>query len=131
MGYDVHITRKEFWSDPEGPRIERNEWEGYVSSDKDVFSDPNNGDDDFLIKLASIEQPAWYDSELGEIYTKNPSKEVMTKLWVIAEALSASVLGDDDEKYGANGELVQNLELQELLDRPSAKKKFWQVWKKS
>ena len=33
MGYDVHITRKNDWSDTEGPVITRDEWFEYVGGD--------------------------------------------------------------------------------------------------
>ena len=33
MGYDVHITRKDDWSDADGPTITRAEWLEYVSGD--------------------------------------------------------------------------------------------------
>ena len=33
VGYDVHITRKDFWSDDDGAGIERTEWLAYVEAD--------------------------------------------------------------------------------------------------
>ena len=50
MGYDLHITRKEFWHNEEGPVISLEEWQRYVASDPDIESDPRNrGPHDYII----------------------------------------------------------------------------------
>ena|GEM_PF-2686269 len=43
MGYDLHITRKEFWADKEGSIITLEEWQQYVATDPDLASDPEIG----------------------------------------------------------------------------------------
>ncbi len=36
MGYEVHITRKEHWSDEDGPELTLDEWESTVQSDPEL-----------------------------------------------------------------------------------------------
>lgn len=131
MGYEVHITRKVFWSDPDGLRIERDEWSRYVVLDESIGLDEQNGADDFMLSIDSIQQPLWYDGDRGEIHTKNPDKVVMRKLFKIASALDAQVLGDDDERYGPDGELYeQNVGSTKIEDpKTQNKKRFWEIWK--
>ncbi len=98
MGYDLHITRKEFWSDEEGPSISFEEWISYAASDKDIENDAINGKHDFLYVNHPIEPiPLWWNE--GEVYTKNPDKDTVKKLIEIAKSLSARVVGDDGESY--------------------------------
>jgi hypothetical protein len=100
MGYDLHITRKEFWSDDEGPKIPLAEWESYVWSDPQIASDPENpGIKNYLFIYGEKSCPLWWSTS-GEVCTKNPEPEVVAKLVQIAVALGARVLGDDDEIYG-------------------------------
>lgn len=100
MGYDLHISRKKDWSDPEGLVISFDEWVNYVSSDPSVQKDPVNGQHDFLYVAHPFEpKPLWWNE--GEIYTKNPDKETVKKLVEIAQSLGARVLGDDGETYSA------------------------------
>lgn len=36
MGYDVHVTRREFWADEEGSEITLEEWLSYISHDTEI-----------------------------------------------------------------------------------------------
>jgi hypothetical protein len=100
MGYDLHITRKEFWADEEGETIRLDEWQRYVASDSEIESDPDNpGHENYVLASHPERWPLWWWKD-GEIYTKNPDDEVIAKLVQIADALRARVLGDDDEIYG-------------------------------
>jgi hypothetical protein len=99
LGYDVHLTRKEFWADEEGPEISLAEWQAYVATDAEIQPDPDNsGPDNYLFVSHPEQWPLWWHS--GEVYTKNPDALVIAKLLSIARALHARVLGDDDEIYG-------------------------------
>lgn len=103
MGYDLHITRKQFWSDENGPIISLEEWQNYVASDRDIQSDPENpGPKSYIIISHPERWPLWWNKRRGEIYTKNPDKFVVAKLVQIARSLNARVLGDDDEVYGVD-----------------------------
>ena len=102
MGYDLHITRKEFWSDEDGPTIRIDEWIAYLNGDPEIEADPENpGLENWRLAKHPEKWPLWWDRR-GEIYTKNPDSEVIKKMVQIAESLHARVLGDDDEIYGTN-----------------------------
>ena len=100
MGYTFHITRKEYWSDDDGPRIALVEWLDYVSTDSEIVADPITRDPEKYVLVSRPEPwPLWW-TKSGEIQTTNPDEGVIGKLVEIAEALDARVLGDDDEIYG-------------------------------
>jgi hypothetical protein len=100
-GYDVHITRKEFWADTAGERITLEQWKAYIKADPQVMSDRENGPTDFLITIRGTTFPLWYNAKLGELYTKDPTDEAVHKLEDIARAMRAKVQGDDGELYPA------------------------------
>jgi hypothetical protein len=101
MGYDLHITRKEFWYEEDGDTISLEEWQRYVAMDPEVESDPENpGDENYVLASHPERWPLWWRADIGEIYTKNPDDEVIVKLVQIARALNAHVVGDNDEIYG-------------------------------
>lgn len=99
MGYDLHITRKESWADPDGPVLTLDEWLHYVASDKEISRDADNSEHDFLFTRGAFTAPLWWRPDLGEIYTKNPDDLLIEKMVEIAKRLKARVLGDDDEEY--------------------------------
>src|SRR5688572_17075104 len=102
MGYDLHITRKAFWSDENGPAISLNDWQDYVESDPEIEGDPENpGDENYILKSHAERWPLWWDRS-GEVYTKNPDPIVIAKLVAISKLLGARVVGDDDEEYGTD-----------------------------
>lgn len=99
MGYDLHVTRKEYWSDDEGPEISQDEWIRYAMSDAEIQPDPDNpGDENWIVVLGTDSRPLWW-SETGELYASNPPDEMIRKLVSVATALNARLLGDDDEIY--------------------------------
>lgn len=102
MGYDLHITRKEFWADDEGPQITLEDWTTYVEKDPEITLDPENpGKENYVIQRGQHLCPLWWEQR-GEICTKNPAPEVIAKLVQVATALRARVLGDDGEIYGTD-----------------------------
>jgi hypothetical protein len=42
MGYNLHVTRKDFWWDETGPVISLDEWITYVACDPDLQPDWEN-----------------------------------------------------------------------------------------
>jgi hypothetical protein len=100
-GHDVHVTRKAFWADPSGERITLEQWDAYVLVDPQVVNDPVNGPTDFLVTVRGTTFALWYNAELGELYTKNPTDDALHKLEDIARAMRAKVQGDDGESYPA------------------------------
>ncbi|WP_095100878.1 hypothetical protein [Pseudomonas sp. Irchel 3A5] len=96
-GYDIHITRKPFWADESGPIITFEQWKAYLSTDPQVVRDTANSPEDFMVSIPGESFPLWYNPELGELYTKNPSDEAITKLREISRDLDAKLQGDDGE----------------------------------
>ena len=68
MGYDLHITRRQFWFDEDGDAISLEEWQKYVGSDRDIETDPENpGDENYIILTHTERWPLWWCR--GEINT--------------------------------------------------------------
>jgi hypothetical protein len=120
MGYDVHITRKQNWSDKKGPEIPLAEWIAVVQSDREMrldgYAETQVGDGKSLrIEKQGLSvwtaysrndedgNKAWFDFRLGNVVVKNPDAEILQKMWLLAQALSARVQGDDGEFYDASG----------------------------
>lgn len=118
MGYDLHITRKEEWSDEdESNSITLNEWKDYLQSDKEMrldgFAEANLQDGQVLrMEDESLAiwknysgdgingNHAWFSLSQGNITVKNPDEEIIKKMLEIAGVLNARVQGDDGEFYG-------------------------------
>ncbi|MCQ2032291.1 hypothetical protein [Stutzerimonas zhaodongensis] len=73
--------------------------DNYVKTDSQIQRDDENSTDDFLVSQELEQFPIWYNPELCEIYTKNPSENAINKLIKISEVLGARVQGDDGESY--------------------------------
>ena len=101
-GYDAHLTRKTNWFDAVGPRISFADWLSYVRRDPQVKRDPLNTRNDFIVTLPGESFPIWFNPDLGEVYTKDPSDLALAKLIDIAKGLHARVQGDDGEFYPPN-----------------------------
>jgi hypothetical protein len=124
MGYDLHITRKEFWADEEGPTISHEEWEAYVATDPEVTRDPNNTENDYLCQTGNQEWPLWWMD--GEVFTKNPSDTAMSKLASIATEIGARVQGDDGELYDEHGQIHPQAPAEQV--KPERPKSWWRFW---
>jgi hypothetical protein len=99
MGYDLHVTRAEDWSDNEGRQITRDEWFALVASDSELTLDPVHGDD-YALWSGSCRYPdPWFNWTQGNISTKNPDKQIIAKMIQIAAKFGARVQGDDGEFY--------------------------------
>lgn len=98
MGYDVHVTRKDYWADDDGPEISLEEWKDYVANDPEIELDTGKPSPEiYVLTIGSDQWQLWWSS--GVINTKNPDEIVVEKLVVIARALGAMVQGDDGEVY--------------------------------
>jgi hypothetical protein len=99
MGYDFHITRKDYWADEKGAGISLHEWTEYARRGSDLSLDRTNPElDNWILTKDGRPWPLWWN-ETGEIVAKNPDSPMIGKLVAIANALGARVLGDDDEVY--------------------------------
>lgn len=140
MGYEVHITRKENWFD-EGPEISLADWLDVVRTDPEMR---NDGYAEATVAEGSvlrIEDPsmsvwlaypghlqdgnmAWMWHSHGNVVTKNPDEEMLQKMLIIAQRLSAKVQGDEGEVYGIDGQLIAAAE-----PRPHrSHKPWWRFW---
>ena len=105
MGYDVHITRAEFWAQNDGSEISGDEWLRLVELDSDLRIDTANGTLFAIMEQSPGHQPAWFDWFEGNVYTKNPDRRTLEKMLHIADALGATVQGDDGETYASVDDL--------------------------
>jgi hypothetical protein len=106
MGYDLHITRRAEWSDPDsGPPITREEFECVVLGDARFQRDERLGLDYAMLmkKPRGTEHAPWLCWLDGEIVTKSPPRSFIEIVVEIAGTLNARVVGDDGEEYGADG----------------------------
>lgn len=120
MGYDLHITRRADWADEEGPAITQAEWESYITTDPDLRLDgymeattaagatlrmEEAGIAVWIAHPHLTEHGGWItlDSR-GNIVVKNPDEAFRQKMWKIAQALDARLVGDEGETYGPDGE---------------------------
>ena len=116
MGYDIHITRAEEWSDSEAAPITLEEWLAYIASDPEMrhdgFAEARTPRGDVLrIEHEGLaiwtawpgegrgSGHAWMDYHRGRIVVKNPDKALLAKMCAIAEKLGARVQGDEGETY--------------------------------
>lgn len=121
MGYDIHITRKENWFDDDGHAISIEEWLHLLANDPEMRMDeaveattPDGStirmeSEGLAVWLAHLSHQrdgtrAWFNYHGGNISVKNPDKETLMKMWLIAQQLSAAVQGDEGEFYDRNGE---------------------------
>lgn len=98
MGYDLHITRRDNWTD-QGHDITSDEWLKLVAADPELTLDSQNGPYFAVWRGASKLPQPWLDWSDGQIYTKNPDRGLMAKMLTLARQLSATVQGDDGEEY--------------------------------
>jgi hypothetical protein len=113
MGYDVHITRAEHWTESESTPITIDEWLGYLAGDTEMRLD-NIAEAEVEGSTLRYENDglavwtaygghglkgymAWFDFYRGEVVVKNPDDEILGKMRRIASALKAKVMGDEGE----------------------------------
>jgi len=119
MGYDLHITRKADWWDEDGPVIGFDEWKALVLSDPEMRWDgaAEAGTPEgtgmaiwtSYTKSGRDENRAWFDlNAAGDIFTKNPDKEIRVKMFQLAQKLHAKVQGDEGELYDDKGNEIRS-----------------------
>lgn len=116
MGYDVHITRAEHWTDSENMAIDLADWLEYLRNDPEMRLDgaaaaPLSSGETLTYENEGLAVwtaysrhevdggMAWFDHQGGRIVVKNPDEEILHKMRAIAEYLEAHVQGDDGEDY--------------------------------
>ena len=104
MGYDLHITRKEYWFDDysDARDITLSEWYSYIDSDSELelTEEEFKSESGFCEWNAHpLNTSAWLDYSNGDVYTKNTDDPTKIKMLAIAQVLNAKVQGDDGEIY--------------------------------
>jgi hypothetical protein len=105
MGYDLHITRADDWTQGEDAPITAEEWLALVEADPELRLSGDNGPCFALWSGTSKYPDAWFAWQRGEVNTKNPDPPIIEKAIHIAERLGARVLGDDGERYLPGGQV--------------------------
>ena len=120
MGYDIHITRAEDWTESEATPILLEEWLALARSDPEMRVDSSAEATTTQGETIRYENPgvavwtgyskdgeggnhAWFDHRSGEIVVKNPDQEILRKMGRIAKRLGAKVQGDEREFYDEDG----------------------------
>ena len=115
MGYDIHITRADDWTESRTSPITLNEWTNYITSDPEMRLD-NLAELNIEGSVVFYENEglavwtaysghgvdgnmAWFDYSEGRVVVKNPDEEIVGKMKQIAEALNARVIGEEGEMY--------------------------------
>src|SRR3954463_6112972 len=102
MGYDLHITGKQSWSDEDGAAISEAEWRRVIDQDGELRLDTqtqltmSDGEYVFASWNGAAGALGYYN---GEITATNPEQPLIRKMVAIARRLDASVQGDDGELY--------------------------------
>ncbi len=99
MGYDLHITRAEFWAENEGQEISAEEWLALVESDRTLTINVQNGPHFAELVSPNHDFQRWLNWNEGNILSKNPDRVTLEKMLQVASRLEASVQGDDGERY--------------------------------
>ncbi len=116
MGYDVHITRADHWTESESAPIALDEWLHYVAGDSEMrldnYADAEVGGGEILryendgLAVWTVYSGhglngnmAWFDYRRGSVIVKNPDDEILGKMRRVASALAAKVMGDEGELY--------------------------------
>jgi hypothetical protein len=106
MGYDLHISRAEDWSDNADAPITLGEWTAIATADADLVLDRENGEGFYLVRgLREDGGDAWFDWFDGDVFTKNPDRATLAKMLELADRIDGKVQGDDGELYDSPGDL--------------------------
>ena len=99
MGYELHITRADHWSENSDATIAADEWMAVVEADPELSLFPENGP--YFANWSGVSKlpEPWLDWFQGNIYTKHPDSALLRKMVQIAALLGAQVQGDEGEIY--------------------------------
>lgn len=117
MGYNLYITRAEFWLGNEGKEISEAQWRTVVESDSELelrgFAEAISPQGE-VIRYDSPLLAVWsghsrirgvgFDLRRGNVVVKNPDKETLTKMHQLARQLDATIQGEEGEVYEGAGQ---------------------------
>ncbi len=120
MGYNLHITRREVWSDPFGPEITLQDWLDYLNIDRSLQKDVRfESSRDTGVSTGSDEPTAVFWTEWpsrvdgdearlslsnGNISATDADADLRRKMFVMAHVLGAKLQGENGETYNSIGE---------------------------
>jgi hypothetical protein len=121
MGWEVHLTRADDWTDSEANPITAPEWLAVVAADPQLRLDTQNGPY-FAVWAGPCNHPdgAWFDWADGCVSTKNPDRAILAKMLQLADKLGGRVQGDDGEEY------IRPEDLFEPTETP--RRPWWRFW---
>ncbi|MBC8138027.1 MAG: hypothetical protein H8F28_19270 [Fibrella sp.] len=104
MGYDVHITRADSWTESHERPIADAEWTTVIASDPELRPSEYNERNRFVAAFWTGYPGSGGGSDCfvlddGKITETNPDETVLRKMVEIARKLDARVQGDDGEEY--------------------------------
>lgn len=141
MGYELHITRKNDWSDEDGPDISFDEWAAFVASDPELrldgFAEATTPAGEVLrmtspgitawVSSPGAEPLGWFQWFNGEVSAKVRDSAQLRKMHQIAAVLGARVQGDEGELYEPGGpDPFGDGEAKQAGKR--AAKPWWRIW---
>jgi len=122
MGWEVHLTRAEDWSQSDERPIAADEWLAVVEGDPELRIDRANGPY-FAVWSGPCSYPegGWFDWTDGCITTKHPDRAILGKLLQLGEKLGGVVQGDDGEVYARAEDLPDDA-------MPQTVRPWWKFW---
>lgn len=106
MSYYLYITRKKHWYDSTGPEISPNEWRRLVEGNEELNWAPELGEYFAIWPDASRQDPPWLTWSNGNLESRNPDQATIMKFVSLANALGAIVVGEENERYAADGRIA-------------------------
>lgn len=142
MSYNVHVTRKEDWSDADGPEITRDEWVTYLTIDKTLELDRERAQEVDSRVASGAKEPthvrwkewpnrekgvreAWMWLENGNIVASDADSSFRIKMFLVADSLNARLMGDGGEVYNSIGEPEKG---RQRLTAEGRKRAWWKFW---
>lgn len=107
MGYELHITRADFWAENEGREISPEEWLALIEADEELTRDNRNGPYFAILETGEQDVIRWLDWFEGNINAKSPDRVLLGKMLQVAGRLGATVQGDDGETYTLPDEIPE------------------------
>ncbi len=139
MGYSIHIEQIDSGSQN---KITLEKWLEYIENDSEMERNdhievisPENEVLSFKIEGLCIwkgysKYPeginVYFSPSKNSISLKNPDREILIKMYKIAQYFKASVRGDGDEIYNEKGEEIQNTAPQ--IHQNLNTQKWWKFW---
>lgn len=144
MTYDLHITRRADWSDPDGPEITHADWLAYQSIDPTLEKDIEY-ESSFDPAVASgakesthvvwtewsgrndgKEARLWLSH--GNVMASDADAEFRQKMFLIADNLGAQLQGDRGEVYDSMGDPVKKGRKKKAKPETDTKRPWWRFW---